>query len=543
MTDFDKNFEKYLNLYLDGRLDEAESEEFEKYLLDNPDKAGELEAYKTLDYTAKGEKLPDLPDGYWEGLNARINSRIAKVELEKSGWRKFKAFVRGEMFSFHRGMKYAAAVVSIALVILISHNIMDQTSPEEFAKDKMMIRPTEEPEMATESEDDTVFVDLHQLPPPDIEAEAGVPADMDIRKEKGPAPAKSETQPAKPVPDSAITSKIDQATPEPEPVEAEKKQELEKVKGGFDAEYGDQKSDVVTLSKGTDEIHLDAMQVPPIVEIVEPQREDSLIHIRGGRSGEIEVSATGDLAMEGLPVAREQTIPDSIGILKEDYILSTKMERAAADSYQVTVPMGDDVMTESSEPPQYKPLAELQSIPLGSTGIDTSGIRLPDTLLAKMSDTGEYRLGEEELDTTLYHSEAVRAKKSPSDLTLDDFPQLSRKEYTFTGRFYVDPRDIDIRIPEDEYNDFVPPKTTLDSLCDEGELLLLDYRVETSPQKKAEIFMDIVYKSYQISKISKRESDIKKCQKLLRMASQMGLMDFREFETYTDSLNMIRRDR
>ncbi|MBD3218234.1 MAG: hypothetical protein GF310_08155 [candidate division Zixibacteria bacterium] len=120
MNDFDKDFEKYLNLYLDGRLDEKEAEEFEKFLAQNPEKAEDLEAYKTLDYTAKGELLPELPEGYWEGLESRVNKRIEKIPEYKSSWVGFKE----KYFSFNRFMKIAASATVIVMAFMVSWHLI-----------------------------------------------------------------------------------------------------------------------------------------------------------------------------------------------------------------------------------------------------------------------------------------------------------------------------------------------------------------------------------------------------------------------------------
>ncbi len=120
MNDNDKDFEKYLNLYLDGRLGEREAEEFEKFLAENPEKAEELEAYKTLDYTAKGELLPELPEGYWEGLESRINKRIEKIPEYKSSWVGFKE----KYFSFNRFMKIAASATILLMAFMVSWHLI-----------------------------------------------------------------------------------------------------------------------------------------------------------------------------------------------------------------------------------------------------------------------------------------------------------------------------------------------------------------------------------------------------------------------------------
>ncbi|HEQ99457.1 MAG TPA: hypothetical protein ENO22_08985 [candidate division Zixibacteria bacterium] len=120
MKDFEKDFEKYLNLYLDGRLDHKDAGEFEKFLAENPEKAGELEAYKNLDHTAKSESLPELPEGYWEGLESRINKRVQQIPEYKSSWVGFKE----KYFSFNKFMKIAASATVIVMAFLVSWHLI-----------------------------------------------------------------------------------------------------------------------------------------------------------------------------------------------------------------------------------------------------------------------------------------------------------------------------------------------------------------------------------------------------------------------------------
>ena len=134
MNNLEKDFEKYLNLYLDSRLDEKEAEEFEKFLAENPEKAEELEAYKTLDYTAKGELLPELPEGYWEGLESRINKRIEKIPEYKSSWVGFKE----KYFSFNRFMKIAASATVIVMAFMVRWHLIKGFRVLDTAEDEMV---------------------------------------------------------------------------------------------------------------------------------------------------------------------------------------------------------------------------------------------------------------------------------------------------------------------------------------------------------------------------------------------------------------------
>jgi hypothetical protein len=141
MNRFEKDFEKYLNLYLDDRLDESEAAEFEKYLAENPEKAAEHEAYKTLNFTAKGELLPDLPEGYWQGLESRIKSRVAGLPESRGFWARFAE----KYFSFNRTIKVAATALTIATVILISRHFVLSTKVTDMAESaKPMLMPSTE---------------------------------------------------------------------------------------------------------------------------------------------------------------------------------------------------------------------------------------------------------------------------------------------------------------------------------------------------------------------------------------------------------------
>lgn len=547
MIDFDKNFEKYLNLYLDGRLDKSEAEAFEKYLLENPEKAGELDAYKTLDYTAKGEKLPDLPKGYWEGLNTRINSRIAKIDIEKSGWRKFWAFMRGEMFSFHRGMKYAAAVVSIALVILISRNIMYETSPTEFARDRTLEEGKEEVSYITKPAKEPITESAIEMDVPvDAEESEAIKDDMAEKKALGGEELESGTE--------QLAKKM--ASPEeeepkaiaPGPVEDTSLEEVRQIKGGFDTENGDKKLGVISKPEGTDEIRLDDMTALPEPQVDLPAVETEDIEktigvVRKGKGDEVQLSSTDEIAIESRSIGEDSAIPDSIAVFGEEMTISIEMEPATPDDYQIAIPLTDSLAVDSLTAPDVMSMGELQSIQMAGVGVDTSGVRLPDSLLSKMSDTGEYRRGEDELDTTLYHYDAVRAKRSPSDMTLDDFPQLSRVKYGFIEETATPDGDGITVMANQPEPALAESEESLRNMRKEGDRLLSEYERTLVPEVKALLFMDIINQYLKVSRLSKDSRDINRCQKLLRTASQMGLMTFRESEAYTDSLDMIRRDK
>ena len=125
MTDFSKDFEKYLNLYLDNMLDAETSAEFEQFLQDNPEMAVELEALKDIDSSAKSESLPELPEGYWEGLNSRIDTKISKINSEKLGlWARFSKYLHEHLFGFVPAARIASITLAILTVALISRNFI-----------------------------------------------------------------------------------------------------------------------------------------------------------------------------------------------------------------------------------------------------------------------------------------------------------------------------------------------------------------------------------------------------------------------------------
>jgi hypothetical protein len=150
MKDFEKDFERYLNLYLDGRLDEKEAGEFEKFLAENPERADELAAYTTLDSTARGESLPELPEGYWEGLESRINKRIEQIPEYKSSWVGFKE----KYFTFNKFMKIAASATIIVMAFLVSWHLIRGFSVLDTARDEVI-----------EMEKKPAVLDLEEQPP------------------------------------------------------------------------------------------------------------------------------------------------------------------------------------------------------------------------------------------------------------------------------------------------------------------------------------------------------------------------------------------
>jgi anti-sigma factor RsiW len=80
-----KDWRVCISGYLDGELDPAEREAFEREAARDPELARELEALRALKEVTSGMKLSEFPDyvwdRYWEGTYNRLERRIGWLFL------------------------------------------------------------------------------------------------------------------------------------------------------------------------------------------------------------------------------------------------------------------------------------------------------------------------------------------------------------------------------------------------------------------------------------------------------------------------------
>jgi len=134
MNDFGKDFERYLNLYLDGRLSAEERGAFEDYLSHHPEQAREVLAYRALSDTARRDKTPQPAAGYWEGLESRIMARLERLP-EKRSWlsRQIEA-ITAWLTSYHIVFRYVAVAITVVVIALLSYQFFGKTRVTDLAE-------------------------------------------------------------------------------------------------------------------------------------------------------------------------------------------------------------------------------------------------------------------------------------------------------------------------------------------------------------------------------------------------------------------------
>jgi len=126
-----KDFEKLIHLYLDQKLDEQKKKEVEKHLEECQKCRERFEALKLVEEKAKGIKIPEPGDAYWESFSQRVRERIASKQKQPFGVKVKDFFATIFVLSPSR-LKVAAAVASLVLVFIIGKLYIDYkgTIPE-----------------------------------------------------------------------------------------------------------------------------------------------------------------------------------------------------------------------------------------------------------------------------------------------------------------------------------------------------------------------------------------------------------------------------
>lgn len=194
-----KDFEKLIHLYLDGKLDEQKRKEVEKHLAECQKCREKFESLKLVEEKAKGIKIPEPGDAYWESFSQRVRERIISKQKQPFGVKVKDFFATTFVLSPNR-LRVAAAVASLVLVFIIGKLYIDYrgTVPER-------LKPVE--------------VEAPVVEPPQIEEEKPSPA-----PEK-PAPKREKKrvveQKAAEIKEEASKEEVEKPTPpvQPEPKE------------------------------------------------------------------------------------------------------------------------------------------------------------------------------------------------------------------------------------------------------------------------------------------------------------------------------------
>jgi len=499
MTDFSKDFEKYLNLYLDNRLEPDMADQFEKYLADNPELALELDSLQKIDTAAKSDASPDLPEGYWEGLHARIDTQVGKIATEKLGLvSRIKIYLKDRLFHFVPAARIASITLAILTVALISRNfigdfhVTDMVEAPQALKEVVKDEPVRQSEFA--EPDEYLSEDVVDMQDEDVETtyEETI-GDAALEKkalegDAGKSLSLSETE------EADITAEIPAPVPEDvSPVsDSAFLEELERSKAIA-------KKYKLPYENGFDDLSANARVADSMAKELFGERKDS-------------------------DTSKEE--------------LEKKFIRSGSDPWSSDGKLIDtfDVrggylgMTEADHPEIV--LDEAQSIEEAKK--EKSGKGMIE------SSSMEGRPGEAEMDTTLYLKDGHEVARNADDLVLTDFPQLS-----------WDARAVEKK--SSGYNSAIKPKnqTVVDEsvkmvpqdvfLKNELDSVIILYNLENDTDRKINYFREIVDRAFELTKIDTTEDNLRHLKKLINQALSLGIIDQEKYEEYKKDLPILDR--
>ncbi len=500
MKKFDEDFEKYLNLYLDDLLDEGEAAEFEKYLEENPERLAELEAYRTLDFTAKGEMLPDLPEGYWEGLESRINKRVAALPETRGYWAAFAQ----RFFSFNKSIKVAATALTLITVFLISRQFIVGTRISDFAERQ----PESMPQPALLRSEPPAAPGMEEAQEPEAGATAGM---------------ESMNEPEEGAYADTMTDRILK-----EDIDSERKKEFALQQN---APQTDDIGDIVKSMPPPD------IRVPGPIEIEEEFPAPAITAKTKLQKVDLAAGEYRD-AESGNQVALQSLADEIIAETHKQIPDSTKKDTA---KYNVATAVPDSLAVNPLIGPDEEPLKDSmgkyqdKSVKMDTIkgGAESDFIKRGQniTVQPKSTDLGEA----DNLRTTdgIYPA---------APLTLRDFPYLPPDEYSFTNPAPEERITTKFDKSMEGYiTDTLREKDNLLRL--EGDSLLQAYNIASEPVKKLELFRQIIKMYLVVIQESKSEPEAVEVQNLLKLGLDNNLIYYPEYNTYRDSLKVYLREK
>jgi hypothetical protein len=136
-------YDKLLNLFLDGRLNQSEEKELKEHLSRCKRCQEQLSLLQSIEAKARAIKAKEPPQEYWDTFSSRVRERI-RTQEEKSpafSWKK----ALENFFSFSPlKIKVAAGVISVVLVFVIGKLYVDYRG-EEIIPSKKVAKVQEPP--------------------------------------------------------------------------------------------------------------------------------------------------------------------------------------------------------------------------------------------------------------------------------------------------------------------------------------------------------------------------------------------------------------
>ena len=123
-------FDKLINLFLDGRLDESEERELKKHLSECERCQERLSLLESVEGRAKKFGIKEPPQEYWDSFSSRVREKIL-ARKERSPAFGLKKSLES-IFSFSPlKIKLAAGLVSVVLVFIIGKLYVDYRGGKE----------------------------------------------------------------------------------------------------------------------------------------------------------------------------------------------------------------------------------------------------------------------------------------------------------------------------------------------------------------------------------------------------------------------------
>jgi hypothetical protein len=203
-----EKFDRLINLFLDGRLDQKQEEELKGHLSQCPRCAEKLAFLESVERKARGIEAKEPSPSYWDDFSTRVRDKIAAKEESTTVFGLKKALEKFFTFSPLK-IKIAAGLVSLVLVFFIGKFYVEH-------KGKEMIPPLEV--VQTEEQprlDITEIEEERGLATQEIEPKGEpIPGEQKIEKEAAPAALPKKQQPSPQAPKGKKEAQIE--TPEVE---------------------------------------------------------------------------------------------------------------------------------------------------------------------------------------------------------------------------------------------------------------------------------------------------------------------------------------
>jgi hypothetical protein len=138
-------FDERLSAYLDGKLSATEKAQVEEELLQSADLRASLEGLKKLDQIARQARMQMPADGYFDGLAARIDAKLARDARPRRGLAILQPIMpKGRLIAI------LSSVAALFLIVVVVNQIWKPASERYTIPKTIIVNPPEkQPERGT----------------------------------------------------------------------------------------------------------------------------------------------------------------------------------------------------------------------------------------------------------------------------------------------------------------------------------------------------------------------------------------------------------